>query len=300
MSLWLTQHTQPLQLVSQRLRQNAMASILMFTVIGVTLCLPALLYTAVDHLSQLSAKFENKPQVSLFLKLDAANQKEIESQLKTNPDVEKLVFVSKESAWEQMQSDPNFASSAASLEKNPLPDAFYVTPKNTSPQRISQLQKTLQELDGVELAQVDGNWVKRLDSILKLGKKVVLALLILLGFALVTVIGNTIRLQILTQRDEIEVSKLIGATNQFIRRPFLYAGVLYGLGGGIAAWLFLLLVSVLFNYSIAEIADLYLSDFRLHLPSVPSLLILLAIAIGLGWLGSYFAVNRSLAQFEKL
>ena len=300
MSLWLSQHQQPLKLVIGRMRNNLMATLLMFCVIGVTLCLPAILYTVVDNLSRLTGGVESKPQISLFLKLDASNKTEIEAQLKKHADVASFEFVSKDDAWSKMQQDKNTADAAASLEKNPLPDAFYITPKNISPDNIGHLQEEMQKWNGVELAQVDANWVKRLDTILKLGKKAVFVLLVLLGFALITVIGNTIRLQIMTQREEIEVSKLIGATNPFIRRPFLYAGVLYGLGGGLAALLILTLVTLLFNFSIAEIADLYASNFRLHLPNGSSILVLLASATGLGWLGSYFAVNRTLAQFENL
>ncbi len=300
MSLWLSQHQQPLKLVIGRMRNNLMATLLMFCVIGVTLCLPAILYTVVDNLSRLTGGVESKPQISLFLKLDASNKTEIEAQLKKHADVASFEFVSKDDAWSKMQQDKNTADAAASLEKNPLPDAFYITPKNISPDNIGHLQEEMQKWNGVELAQVDANWVKRLDTILKLGKKAVFVLLVLLGFALITVIGNTIRLQIMTQREEIEVSKLIGATNPFIRRPFLYAGVLYGLGGGLAALIILTLVTMLFNFSVTEIADLYASNFRLHLPSGLSILVLLVSATGLGWLGSYFAVNRTLAQFENL
>jgi cell division transport system permease protein len=300
MSLWLSQHQQPLQLVIGRMRNNLMATLLMFCVIGVTICLPAILYTVVDNLSRLTGGVESKPQVSLFLKLDASNKTEIEAQLKKHADIASFEFVSKNDAWSKMQQDKNTADAAASLEKNPLPDAFYITPKNISPDNMGHLQAEMQKWNGVELAQVDANWVKRLDTILKLGKKAVFVLVVLLGFALITVIGNTIRLQIMTQREEIEVSKLIGATNPFIRRPFLYAGVLYGLGGGLAALIILTLVTMLFNFSVTEIADLYASNFRLHLPSGLSILVLLVSATGLGWLGSYFAVNRTLAQFENL
>ncbi len=300
MSLWLSQHQQPLKLVIGRMRNNLMATLLMFCVIGVTLCLPAILYTVLDNLSRLTGGVESKPQISLFLKLDASNKTEIEAQLKKHADVASFEFVSKDDAWSKMQQDKNTADAAASLEKNPLPDAFYITPKNISPDNIGHLQEEMQKWNGVELAQVDANWVKRLDTILKLGKKAVFVLVVLLGFALITVIGNTIRLQIMTQREEIEVSKLIGATNPFIRRPFLYAGVLYGFGGGLAALIILTFVTMLFNFSVTEIADLYASNFRLHLPSGLSILVLLVSATGLGWLGSYFAVNRTLAQFENL
>ena len=121
----------------------------------------------------------------------------------------------------------------------------------------------------------------------------------LLGLALLTIIGNTIRLQIVTQREEVEVSKLIGATNGFIRRPFLYAGALYGIGGGLAAWAILAGVIALFNYSVTGLADLYASNFRLGLPDYEIIVTIVISAVVLGWIGSFFAVNRALAQFER-
>jgi len=299
MSVWLNQHQLPLKLVLARMRRNLIGTFMMFCVIGLTLCLPATLYTVVDNLSQLTGKFESKPQISLFLKLSSNQTAEIQSLLKRHPNIQSFQFVSKESAWKKMQSEETTSASTALLESNPLPDAFYITPKNISPDQMLELQAELQKLPDVELSQVDANWVKKLDTMLKLGKKAVVTLTILLGLALIAIIGNTIRLQILTQREEIEVSKLIGATNRFIRRPFLYAGIIYGLGGGLVALMLLALITQLFNLSINEIADLYASQFKLQLPNQVSMVILLAVAITLGWLGSYFAVNRSLAQFEK-
>ena len=134
---------------------------------------------------------------------------------------------------------------------------------------------------------------------LELGKKAILALATLLGFALIAISSNTIRLQILTQREEIEVSKLIGATDRFIRRPFLYAGATYGLGAGLAAWLLLASVISLFNISIVDIAALYSSNFHLELPDFTLTGAMIASAIGLGWIGSFMAVNRSLQQFDR-
>jgi cell division transport system permease protein len=299
MSVWLNQHQLPLKLVLARMRRNLIGTFMMFCVIGLTLCLPATLYTIVDNLSQLTGKFESKPQISLFLKLSSNQTAEIQSLLKRHPNIQSFQFVSKESAWKKMQSEETTSASTALLESNPLPDAFYITPKNISPDQMLELQAELQKLPDVELSQVDANWVKKLDTMLKLGKKAVVTLTILLGLALIAIIGNTIRLQILTQREEIEVSKLIGATNRFIRRPFLYAGIIYGMGGGLVALMLLALITQLFNLSINEIADLYASQFKLQLPNQVSMVILLAVAITLGWLGSYFAVNRSLAQFEK-
>jgi cell division transport system permease protein len=302
MNQWLNQHIQPLRMVLGRMRQNLLGTVLMCCVMGVTLSLPAILFTIVDNLGQLAGGIESKPQLSLFLKLDASSstKQAISEQLKKHADIAKYEFVTKESAWEQMQQNANTAEIGASLDKNPLPDAYFVTPKDIKPESVKRLQQEMQQWDGVELAQVDANWIKRLDTVLKLGKKAIFVLVALLGFALVAIIGNTIRLQIMTQLEEIEVSKLIGATNQFIRRPFLYAGTLYGLGGGLAAWLIVLAVVQLFNTSVTEIADLYASQFRLSMPNVTIALAMLLSAVCLGWLGSFVAVNRSLAKIEKL
>ncbi len=302
MNQWLNQHIQPAKMVLGRMRQNFLGTVLMCCVMGVTLSLPAILFTIIDNLGHVAGSVESKPQLSLFLKLDASSKAKanIAEQLKKHPDIAKYEFVSKESAWEQLQQNADTADISASLSKNPLPDAYFVTPKDIKPESVQRLQQEMQQWSGVELAQVDANWIKRLDTLLKLGKKAIFVLVVLLGFALVAIIGNTIRLQIMTQLEEIEVSKLIGATNQFIRRPFLYAGTLYGLGGGLAAWFIVLAVVELFNTSVTEIADLYASQFRITMPNATITLVMLLSAIGLGWLGSFVAVNRSLAKIEKL
>jgi cell division transport system permease protein len=302
MKKWLNQNIQPFNMVLVRMRQNLLGTILICCVMGVTLSLPAILFTIIDNLGQVTGSIESKPQLSLFLKLDASSstKQAISEQLKKHPDIAKYEFVSKESAWEQLQQNANTADISASLNKNPLPDAYFVTPKDIKPKNVQRLQQEMQQWDGIELAQLDAKWIKRLDTVLKLGQKAIFVLVALLGFALVAIIGNTIRLQMMTQLDEIEVSKLIGATNQFIRRPFLYAGTLYGLGGGLAAWLIVLGVVAFFNTSVTEIADSYASQFRLSMPNVTITLVMLLSAVGLGWLGSFVAVTRSLARIEKL
>ena len=302
MKKWLNQNIQPFNMVLVRMRQNLLGTILICCVMGVTLSLPAILFTIIDNLGQVTGSIESKPQLSLFLKLDASSstKQAISEQLKKHPDIAKYEFVSKESAWEQLQQNANTADISASLNKNPLPDAYFVTPKDIKPENVQRLQQEMQQWDGIELAQLDAKWIKRLDTVLKLGQKAIFVLVALLGFALVAIIGNTVRLQMMTQLDEIEVSKLIGATNQFIRRPFLYAGTLYGLGGGLAAWLIVLGVVAFFNTSVTEIADSYASQFRLSMPNVTITLVMLLSAVGLGWLGSFVAVTRSLARIEKL
>jgi cell division transport system permease protein len=302
MKKWLNQNIQSFNMVLVRMRQNFLGTILICCVMGVTLSLPAILFTIIDNLGQVTSSVESKPQLSLFLKLEASSstKQAISEQLKNHPDIAKYEFVSKESAWEQLQQNANTADISATLNKNPLPDAYFVSPKDINPENVQRLQQEIQQWDGIELAQLDAKWIKRLDTVLKLGQKAIFVLVALLGFALVAIIGNTIRLQMMTQLEEIEVSKLIGATNQFIRRPFLYAGTLYGLGGGLAAWLIVLGVVAFFNTSVSEIADSYASQFRLSMPNATITLVMILSAVGLGWLGSFVAVSRSLAKIEKL
>jgi cell division transport system permease protein len=300
MKQWLNQHTQALQLVLRRMRQNLVATLMMCSVMGVTLCLPGTLYVIVDNLNRLAGDVQSGSQISLFLKLDASEDTiaAVEQQLQGHARVASFKFVSKEEAWQALQNKAAMAEAVEKLEQNPLPHAFFVEPKTADPFTIDQLQSEMQQWPGVELAQVDAGWIKRLYTLLELGRKAIFVLAALLGFALLAIVGNTIRLQILTQREEIEVSKLIGATDSFIRRPFLYAGALYGLCGGIAAWLLLVGVISVFNHSIADLVELYASNFRLQLPVAQLMLSLLLGAMMLGWTGSFIAVNRSLAQLR--
>ena len=302
MRQWLNQHSQALQLVLSRMGRNSIATLMMCCVMGVTLCLPGILYVIVDNLTRLAGNVQSEPQISLFLKLDIKPEAiaALDQQLQKHPAIKSYRFVGKDTAWQQLQVNSGLANAATNLEKNPLPDAYFVQPKEQEPAAVDNLQKEMQQWPGVELAQVDANWVKRLYALLELGKKAILVLVALLGFALVAIIGNTIRLQIVTQRKEIEVSKLIGATDGFVRRPFLYAGALYGLGGGLAAWILLAGVIALFNFSVVDVAELYASGFRLDLPDWQTNLAMIASAVGLGWIGSHIAVSRSLAQFDLI
>lgn len=293
---WLNRHMQAMQQVLARLAKHKGATFIMCGVIGVTLCLPSLFYVATSNLNRLVGEVKTESQISVFLKLNVNADKiaQIDQELKGNADIASYRLVTKEQAWQQLQQTESATSIASTLDKNPLPDAFFISPKSLSPEAIAQLQTTLQNIDGVDKALIDSNWIKRLNGLLQLGNKVILVLAGLLGFALVAVIGNTIRMQILTQREEIEVSQLIGATNSFIRCPFLYAGAFYGFGGGVIACLLLATVITFFNASVAKIAAEYSSSFSLSLANIQLNIAIIAISTLLGWLASYLAVNRSL------
>ncbi len=302
MKKWLGGHRQALRLVLSRMWRTRLSTLMMLGVLGVTMSLPAGLYVVLDNMEKLAGSIESDPQISLFLALDANGDTvhEIDTRLRGHAGVKDYRFVGRETAWAELQKNAGLQELAGGLDKNPLPDAYILHARNSDPASVDHLRQELQQWHGVELAQLDAAWVKRLYTLLQTGRQAVLVLSGLLGFALLAIIGNTIRLQILTQREEIDVSQLIGATDAFIRRPFLYAGALHGLGGGVAAWLILYCALSLFNLSIIELARLYASDFRLHMLDARSCLILTGLAGLLGWGGSYLAVSRYLAGLKTL
>ena len=185
-----------------------------------------------------------------------------------------------------------------SLGRNPLPDGFVVDAKENTVTALEKLRDEFKAWPKVEYVQLDSAWARRLDATLQLGRLIILGLGALLAFALVAVTFNTIRLQILTQRAEIEVAKLIGATNPFIRRPFLYYGAVMGLAGGITGWLITWGGLRLLNDRLAGLAQLYGSDLKLQHLSTPDTVSLCLFAAALGWLGAWLSASRNLAEFD--
>ena len=304
MSSWLNQHLQTLKLVLNRMRNNLFSTLMIGLVIGVAMCLPSLFYLAVDNLSKLTDHMQKDTEISLFLKIDANADaiQQIERQLSENKAIERFHLVTKEEAWQQLQaksrSNQDINEAVSQLGKNPLPDAFFIQAKSADPESLMQLKDTLQSLPNVELALLNTEWVKRLSSLLNLGKKLISMIAGLLAIVLLVIIGNTVRMQILTQKDEIEVSSLIGATRSFIRMPFLYAGALYGLLGGLMAVMMLIGIIQAFNLSISQIAHLYSNDFSLSLFNGKLFLAVILAAISIGWVGSYIAVSRAIARYK--
>ena len=304
MNNWLNQHIQTLKLVISRMRNNMLSTFMICLVIGVAMCLPSLFYLAVDNLSKLTEHMQKDTEISLFLKVDANADaiKQIERQLAKNQDIERFHLVTKEEAWQQLQlksrNNQEVSDAVSQLGKNPLPDAFFIQAKSSDPDSLIQLKDTLQNLPNVELALLNTEWVKRLSSLLSLGKKLISMIAGLLAIVLLVIIGNTVRMQILTQKDEIEVSNLIGATRSFIRMPFLYAGALYGLFGGLMAVLMLIGIIQAFNLSMSQIAHLYSNDFSVTLFDTQLFLAVIISAISIGWIGSYIAVSRAIASYK--
>ena len=304
MNNWFSQHIQTLELVLRRFKTNKLSTLLICMAIGVTLALPSLLYAVLDSANGLANNVKSESKISVFLTLnhDDAVVEKITTALKNEAQINSFKFVSKDDALKNLQATdtnkdvPSSNDILGSLQNNPLPDAFFIEPKQLDNDSVESLKSTLSKLDGVEEVIVDGAWLKRLNALLSLGQKALTIVAGLLAFALVAVIGNTIRMQILTQQAEINLSQLIGATNSFIRRPFLYAGALYGLLGGLFALLITYAAILLFNQSLAPLAAEYQADFAVHLPSFSVCFVICALALLLGIIAAHLASSKSLSK----
>ncbi len=296
MNTWLTQHSQALHLVISRLRESLFGNLFIALTIAVSLTLPIIMYLVLTSFSGLVGSIKNDSHMSLFLTTDATPTMadSIHNTLATHAAIKQFQFISKEAALKQLANDSQNESIIQTLDKNPLPDAFFIEPVELESAAINQLKTDLSQLDGVEAIQIDHAWLKRLNYLLALGGNALWVLAMLLGFAIFAVIGNTIRMQILTQQQEIEVSQLIGATHSFIRRPFLYSGAIYGLAGALLALVITSCVILLFNLSVASLAAEYQADFSLRLPNFATLFITCLSAILLGLVSAYITVSKSL------
>jgi cell division transport system permease protein len=296
MNIWLTQHAQALRLVLSRIKQNLFSTLFISIAIAVSLALPVIMYLVLDSFSGLVSAIKSESHINIFLKqdIDATTRDSIHNTLASNAAIKSFRYVSKDEALEQLSNTHENENVLTGLEENPLPDAFFIEPLSLQTDAINTLKDQLTNLDGVEVVQIDNAWLKRLNYLLSLGKKAMFVLAMLLGFALFAVIGNTIRMQILTQYEEIEVSQLIGATKSFIRRPFLYAGAAYGLLGAVLALFITSAVIMIFNQSIVALAAEYQTNFSLSYPNTTVLFTTCSVAVIIGLLSAYIAVSKSL------
>ncbi|MFZ5502043.1 MAG: permease-like cell division protein FtsX [Pseudomonadota bacterium] len=284
----------------RRIFAAPLAGLLNILVIGIAISLPVGMYVLQQNAQETIKHFSGTPQISLFLEMGTKTTEidALRNQLAQHTAVSHADFVPRDRALAQLKNTTGLADLADGLEKNPLPDAFIVYPKPGLAQSLDTLRTELAKLEKVEHAQLDSDWAYKLEALLGFARVAILILASLLSLALVAITFNTIRLQILTQRDEIEVAKLIGATDSFIRRPFLYFGSMQGLLGGITAWLIITVSLLLLNQQLTTLSQLYTSQFVLHQMSVGDSLSLLAFSMYLGWLGAWLSVSRHLSQIQ--
>lgn len=301
MKAWLTHHRQALASSFAQLLKTPFASLLTLLAIGVSLSLPAGLYLLLQNMTQIVGALPAQTEITVFMQNDAGpgDISAFKSRLTHIADIRDSRFVSRKTALTTLSLQMGISDLASELPENPLPDAWVIVPSTAEPATLKQLTASLRALPKVALVQSDEQWALRLHALLALGRYMFTLLAFILAVALISISGNTIRLQILTRFDEIEVSRLIGATSGYIRRPFLYFGALQGLLGGLVAWLAVTVATMQLDPYINSLTQLYASQFRLRTLSIDEIMILLLSASAIGWIGAYLAVGRTLAQIEK-
>ena len=272
-------------------------SLLSILAIGIALALPAGGYVLLGSARQLAANAATGPQISVFMKLatDRDGTRKTQAVLEQHPGVRVSAFLPRESTLARMRENPGLRDVIDVLGGNPFPDAFVIAATDESTQSMERLAEEFRRLPGVEHVQLDSAWVRRLEAGLKLGRTLVLVLGGLLACGLVAISFSVVRMQLLTHQAEVEVSRLLGATDTYIRRPYLYQGAFLGMGGGLVALALVTLAMLLLRGPATELAGLYDLRLVLSVPGRVDAAALLGAATGLGWMGALFSLNRSLA-----
>lgn len=271
-------------------------------VVAIALALPATLLLALNNFQQLGDSWDANPKLSVYINTKAreAAIENLVKSLERRDDVARVEYFTAEQVLADFQHNSGFGETLASLDDNPLPATLVISPKAAAMEPIS-LRKLSQDIAKeaiVEEVVYDMDWVRRLREIMLLGETIVLALASLLGLGVLLAIGNTVRLAIENRREEILVSKLVGGTNAFVRRPFLYTGGCYGLFGGVMAAFIVVIAYWAISGSVYRLAQLYQSDFQLAGLGFSGFLALAALGALLGWFGAWLAVARQLSKIE--
>lgn len=296
MKAWLNQHRRALAVTAWQVLQAPFAHLFQVLVIGVAILLPLLLHLTVQNLQRLGGDSQADARIALYLAADATGKDAdvVAARLKAHPGVAGHRFVSREEAIKDLRRIHDIADLVDALPKNPLPDAFIVRAKSTDPGEIDALHREAAKWPKVALAQLDSAWAARLDAGLRVARALGTGLAALLAGALLAITFNTIGLQVVNRQEEIEVSRLIGATHGFIRRPFLYAGTLQGAVGGVVACALAALCVAWVNRQIPGLAALYGTEVVVQPLALPDILAVTGFAALLGWLGAWLAVSRHL------
>lgn len=299
MNAWLTQHRAALASAVRRLWAAPLNTLLSLLVIGIALTLPAVGWVLLDNLREIGRDASGVQQISVYMTLDAGAKDigEIENRLRQAA-AGKWRFVPREAALKRLQANEGMAEVVASLPRNPLPDAFIVEPANTSPEALDLVRKEVAGWPKVAHVQLDSAWVKRFDALLRLGRLALWILAGIFGAGLVAATFNIIRLQVMAQAAEIEVARMIGATDAFIRRPFYYFGALQGALGGLLAGGLAVGIIHLLGAPAGELAELYGASFALRGPGVAEFAALGGAGGFLGFLGAQLSVSLSLRRFD--
>jgi cell division transport system permease protein len=302
MQAWLARHAQTFVGSLGRIAQHPVAALMTMAVIAVALAVPLLLNVFLQNSRIATANWNQAFDISVYLdkRPAGARAQALAKQLRSRSDVAAVRVITADEALVQFRSSSGFGTALDALRDNPLPDTLVVTPTLPagSPRGTEILKQAIAAMPDVQAVQIDSEWVERLTAMLVILRRIIWLTGALLGVGVVLVVGNTIRLDILNRRAEIEVMKLVGATDGFARRPFLYSGVWYGLGGGLVAVLLVTAAVALLTKPVERLAGLYGSQFRLNGLGVGWSIAVLGVSVSLAWLGSWLAATWHIRGIE--
>lgn len=285
-----------------RLADTPLQTLMTTLVVAIALALPATLLLALANVQRLGDRWDSNPKLTVYLHLQAQPTaiEGLQKQLRALPEVQELEYLSPDDALQEFQAQAGFRDALAALDQNPLPPTLVITPAAdaVTPAALEDLRQRIASEAIVDDVAMDMEWVRRLNAIMAVGRQLVLGLAGLLSLGVLLVIGNTIRLEIESRRDEIIVTKLVGATNGFVRRPFLYTGAWYGVIGGLLACLLVSTGVASLGGAVRDLAITYQSQFLLQGLGLTGCLLLVVSCISLGLLGAWLAVGRHLSAIE--
>jgi len=298
----MARHIQALLGSLGRLARNPFSTALTVLVIALALALPTALRLLVLNAQAATGGFSSAIELSVYLKTDVPLTKaqQLERNARARSDVARVELIPADKAMEEFRKYSGFGVALEALKDNPLPHVLHVEPRvdAQTTTSVESLRHYFTAWPEVDLVQVDTEWVMRFNAIIDVLRHLLVIAAVLLGAGVLAVIGNTIRLEILNRRAEIEVTKLVGGSNAFVRRPFLYTGVLYGLAGALLAWAIVETAVVALGRPIATLAELYGSHYSLQGPPADDVSVLLATGIVLGWMGAWISAARHLRRIE--
>lgn len=300
MSAWLRLHRLALADAARRMAAQPLASALAIAAIALAVALPVLAATLVGSVSRATAGLDTDPHVNVFLALDATDDdvRRIEAALKAHPETASLRFIPRAKALEELKATSHLAELLANLDRNPLPHAFSVRTRTTDADRLGAARAAWAKLPKVDQVSAEFEWAEKISRWTRFAERALAGFATVLAAAVLFIVGHLIRLQVLTMRDEIEVSQLIGATAADVRRPFLYHGLLQGLAAGLAAITLSALVSVWLNAELRVLTSTYTYEFKIVFMD-PSAMILVALGVAaLGITGAWLSVTRELKRFS--
>jgi cell division transport system permease protein len=299
---YFARHAQTLVGSLGRIVHQPFATLMTMGVVAVALALPLLLDLFLMNVRTATDNWNDAYDLSVYFSKDAAPGRAAAAgrQLRQRTDVAAVRVISAEQALTEFRANSGFGKALDALSDNPLPETLVVTPSlaASTPEGTDLLQRTIAGMADVQMVQLDTEWVKRLHAMLDLLRRVLALTVAILGAGVMLIVGNTIRLDILNRRAEIEVMKLVGASDGFARRPFLYSGIWYGLGGGVIALILVAVAVTLLSKPVDTLAKLYGSPFRLQGLGLATEAAVLALAVALAWVGSWLAATRHIRGIE--